>query len=195
MHLVLGLGNPGARYARTRHNVGWWVLDLLAERWKAGAGESVPEYRSRIAEVSGREVHLVAPLTYMNLSGAALMAWRERHPEAEDGLLVVADDVYLPVGAVRLRAQGSSGGHNGLASITEAFGGDGFARLRIGVGAAAGSEALREHVLDEFDEEARAAAEEAARHAADAVACWLEEGILAAMNRFNRRVRQEESEP
>lgn len=195
MHLVLGLGNPGARYAHTRHNVGWWVLDLLAERWRAGSGESAPEFRSRIATVGEREVHLLTPLTYMNLSGAALAAWRERHAADERGLLVVADDVYLPVGAVRLRARGSSGGHNGLASIAEAVGGDDFERLRIGVGAGVGSEALREHVLDEFDQEERAAAEEAARHAADAVACWLEEGILAAMNRFNRRVRQEESEP
>lgn len=195
MLLVLGLGNPGARYARTRHNVGWWVLDLLAERWRAGRLESAPEYRGRIATVGEREVHLLTPLTYMNLSGSALAAWRERHGGTEERLLVVADDVYLPVGAVRLRAKGSSGGHNGLASIAEAFGGDGFERLRIGVGAAVASEGLRDHVLDEFDEEERAAAEEAARQAADAVECWLEEGILAAMNRFNRRVRQEESEP
>lgn len=195
MRLVLGLGNPGARYARTRHNVGWWVLDLLAARWSAGPGESEPEYRSRIATVAGHEVHLLAPQTFMNLSGAALAAWMDRHGAVGEELIVVADDVYLPLGTVRLRASGSSGGHNGLTSIAEAFGGDGYARLRIGVGEAVSGAVLREHVLDEFDEAERAAAEEAARHAADAVGCWLEEGILAAMNRFNRRVRQEESEP
>ncbi len=195
MPLVFGLGNPGARYARTRHNVGWWVVDLLAARWNAGPGELADEYRSRIAAVGGREVHLVTPLTYMNRSGEALRAWSGRHPLEAAELIVIADDVYLPLGTVRLRALGSTGGHRGLASIQETLGSDGYARLRIGVGAADSAEGLRDHVLEEFDDAGMAAAEEAARQAADAVECWLEDGILAAMNRFNRRIRQEESEP
>lgn len=194
MPLVLGLGNPGSRYARTRHNVGWWVLDLLAARWRAGPGEATREYRSRLATVGGREVHLVAPLTYMNLSGDALRAWDDRHGLDPEGLLVVADDVYLPLGHLRLRARGSSGGHRGLESIEGALGHDGYARLRLGVGEAEDGAGLREHVLEEFDTEEQAAADEVVRQAADAVECWLGEGILAAMNRFNRRVRQEETE-
>jgi PTH1 family peptidyl-tRNA hydrolase len=193
--VVLGLGNPGARYARTRHNVAWWVLDLLAARWDAAAGEAVDEYRSRVAVAGGRDVHLVQPLTFMNLSGAALAAFRERHPGAAEDLLVVADDVYLPVGTLRLRARGSSGGHRGLESVEGAVGHPGYARLRIGVGAAGDAAALREHVLEEFDTQEMEAAEQAVRAAADAVECWLAEGLLAAMNRFNRRVRQEETEP
>jgi PTH1 family peptidyl-tRNA hydrolase len=193
--LVLGLGNPGARYARTRHNVGWWVLDLLAGRWRAVPGESTDGYRSRVAVVGGREVHLVAPLTFMNLSGGALRTWMGRHPDEGPERLVVADDVYLPLGTLRLRARGSTGGHRGLASIEDALGGDAYERLRIGVGAAAEGAVLREHVLEEFDEDEQAVAEDAVRLAADAVECWLDAGILTAMNRFNRRVRQEESEP
>lgn len=195
MPAVLGLGNPGARYARTRHNVGWWVLDLLAGRWNAVPGEDVREYRSRVAVVGGREVHLVQPLTFMNLSGEALAAFCERHAETPEDVLVVADDVYLPVGTVRLRARGSSGGHRGLESLESAVGHAGYARLRIGVGSAGSTAELREHVLEEFDTQELEAAEEAVRVAADAVECWLAEGILAAMNRFNRRVRQEETEP
>lgn len=194
MPAVLGLGNPGARYARTRHNVGWWVLDLLAGRWNAVPGEAVREYRSRVAVVGGREVHLVQPLTFMNLSGEALAAFGERHAETPEDVLVVADDVYLPVGTVRLRARGSSGGHRGLESLESAVGHAGYARLRIGVGSAGSTAELREHVLEEFDTEEQAAADEVVRQAADAVECWLGEGILAAMNRFNRRVRQEETE-
>ncbi len=195
MWLVLGLGNPGARYARTRHNVGWWVLDLLAERWKAVPGESTPEYRSRIAGAGDAEIHLVMPLTYMNASGEALRVWSERHPGASPERLVIADDVYLPLGHVRLRARGSAGGHRGLGSVEEALGGADYDRLRIGVGAAEESARLREHVLGEFTDDERMDAEDAVRLAADAVECWREQGILAAMNRFNRRVRQEESEP
>lgn len=194
MPVVLGLGNPGARYARTRHNVGWWVLDLLASRWRAAAGDESREYRSRVAAVGGREVHLVQPLTFMNLSGEALVAFRGRHAGEPEDLLVVADDVYLPLGAIRLRARGSSGGHRGLESIAAAVGHGGYARLRIGVGAAESAAGLRDHVLEEFDTQEMEAAGEAVRAAADAVECWLAEGVLAAMNRFNRRVRQEENE-
>ena len=221
MRLVVGLGNPGERYASTRHNVGWRVLDELAARHAAREAAPGAGYRWRRALVAGRELGLLQPLTFMNASGEALRAWRERNDREED-LLVVSDDVYLPLGTLRVRAEGSSGGHRGLDSIEAAVGGVDYARLRIGVGAprapiredgsgtgpAESSAALREHVLEEFAPEELPALEEAVRRAADAVESWVAEGALGAMNRFNRRgdpehpsegmgpgrVRQEESE-
>ncbi len=214
MHLVVGLGNPGERYARTRHNVGWAVLDELAVRHAAGEGWGHAAFRTRRAVIAEHEVNLLQPLTFMNLSGEALAAWRERYGK-EDELLVVSDDVYLPLGMLRVRASGSSGGHRGLDSIEAAVGSRDYARLRIGVGEpgaamreaasgmgpAADAAALREHVLEEIAPEQVPVLAEALRRAADAVECWVTEGALGAMNQFNRRVdlssgsvRQEESE-
>lgn len=193
MALVLGLGNPGGRYARTRHNVGWRVLERLVARWSATPAERSPLYRAWRAEPAGRAVDLVVPSTFMNLSGEALGAWRERHELEPERLLVVVDEVYLPVGALRLRARGSSGGHRGLDSVERALGGRDYARLRIGVGAAANPVELREHVLDMFTSEEEAVVAETVGLAADAVECWVTDGIVAAMNRFNRKVRKEES--
>ena len=190
MPLVLGLGNPGARYAGTRHNAGWRVVDLLRPRWSAAPGDEVPEYRAWRVPRAEREVNLVVPLTFMNLSGGVVAAWRERHGLEADQLLVVADDVYLPSGVLRIRARGSSGGHRGLESVAEALGTTDYARLRIGVGGVSSAE-LREHVLEEPAEDEAKTIEEAVARAADAVAIWLDEGVLAAMNRFNRRVVKE----
>ena len=214
MWLVVGLGNPGERYARTRHNVAWRTLDELAARHAMDEVPGHAAFRARRMTLASRDVVLLQPLTYMNRSGEALAAWREREG-VESQRLVVSDDVYLPLGRLRVRAGGSSGGHRGLESIEAAVGSRDYARLRIGVGAVpvepfreegtgTGSEesaALREYVLEEFAPEELPAHEEAIRRAADAVECWVAEGALAAMNRFNRkrdspeeRVRQEESE-
>lgn len=194
MALVLGLGNPGARYARTRHNVGWRVLEELARRWQSLAEEHTADYHARTGLHAGRAVQLVWPLGFMNLSGMALSAWRERHPFEPGELMVVADDVYLPVGWLRLRERGSSGGHRGLESIEAALGSQEYARLRIGVGGADAA-ALREHVLETFDAEEETGVSEAVTQAANAVECWSIDGVTAAMNRFNRRVPREVSEP
>ena len=195
MRLVVGLGNPGGRYAGTRHNVGWQVLDVLARRWDARELAASAVSAVRRAEVAGGSVVLMRPLTFMNNAGDAVDAW-QRGPEgpAED-VLVVGDDVYLPLGALRLRARGSSGGHRGLESIERAMGHRDFSRLRIGVGAAESSAELREHVLDRFTAEQQALIDETALRAADAVECWVAEGILAAMDRFNRRAGKEVREP
>ena len=190
---MLGLGNPGRRYARTRHNVGWRVVESLAERWRAAPGEATEAYRSWRAEARGREVDLLVPLTFMNRSGAALEAWRERHGLEKDGLLVLVDDVYLPVGALRLRGLGSSGGHQGLESIEGTLGTREYARLRIGVGASE-SARLEEHVLEELPRDEEETLAEALARAADAVECWIGEGLLVAMNRFNRKARKEVEE-
>lgn len=192
--LVVGLGNPGARYERTRHNVGWRVLAALEARWRCEPAESAPLYRTRRAEVADRAVHLMWPLTYMNESGEALATWLAMHPSGESEVLVVSDDVYLPVGTLRFRPQGSSGGHRGLESIEQSLASRAFARLRIGVGQvdAAG---LREHVLEGFEPEEEAVMTEIVPRAAEAVECWVRDGIGAAMNRFNRRADKEAEAP
>jgi len=200
VHLVVGLGNPGDRYVATRHNVAWHVLDMLAARHGAREAGRQTTWRAREASIAGQPVVLLQPLTYMNLSGEALGAWREQRGQEQE-LLVVSDDVYLPLGHVRVRTSGSSGGHRGLESIEAAVGGRDYARLRVGVGAAGSSAELKEHVLDEFAPEELPALAEAIRLAADVVECWVAEGAPSAMNRFNRRVDaprgalpQEESE-
>jgi PTH1 family peptidyl-tRNA hydrolase len=192
--LMLGLGNPGPPYQRTRHNVGWRVVEALVERWHANPGEHSDAYRWWRAERAWGPVGLLVPLTYMNRSGEALQSWRSRHDVDTANLLVISDDVYLPVGLVRLRPRGSSGGHRGLDSIESVLSTRDFARLRIGVGAVEGAE-LKEHVLEEPESKEAEALEGAIRLAADAAECWAEEGILAAMNRFNRKTPKEVSEP
>jgi PTH1 family peptidyl-tRNA hydrolase len=193
VRLVLGLGNPGSEYAATRHNVGWRVLDALAERGRAMEGARHRLYRVRTMRLGGHPGALLQPLTFMNGSGEALAAWWSEHPGTLEELLVVSDDVYLPVGTLRLRASGSSGGHRGLESLEEAVGHRGFARLRIGVGAAADAAALREHVLDRFTSEEESVVAESVARAADAVEMWAARGIAAAMNAFNTRTAQEGS--
>ncbi len=194
MRLVLGLGNPGPRYANTRHNIAWRVLDTLAARFGASAAESTGSGRTRRVRIGEHDVELLQPLTFMNRSGEALVEWEQRYGRDPGSLLVVTDDVYLPLGMLRLRASGSSGGHRGLESIESALGHREYARLRVGVGAAESSAALRDHVLDEFEPAEQPALEEAIRIAADAVGIWVTEGIVPAMNQFNRRVRMEDSE-
>ena len=195
MPSVFGLGNPGSRYAPTRHNVGFQVVETLVERWRARSRDDTAEYRWWTAERNGREVSLVQPLTFMNGSGLAVATYRERHGLEPEELLVVADDVYLPVGTLRLRARGSSGGHRGLESIETALETDEYARLRIGVGAADNAAALRDHVLETFAEDERTEIEAALGRAVEVVECWADDGVIAAMNRFNRRVGKEVSEP
>ena len=192
MAIVLALGNPGEKYERTRHNVGWRVLDELVARWKAAGPERAAESLVWRAAPDGREVLLVKPQTFMNASGEALNAWRETNLSPGD-LLVVGDDVYLPVGTLRIRAQGSAGGHRGLESVEGALGTRDYARLRIGVGGPESN--LREHVLERFTEDEEAEIEKSVHDAADAVECWLKDGLTAAMNRFNRRAGREVSEP
>jgi PTH1 family peptidyl-tRNA hydrolase len=196
VRLVVGLGNPGERYASTRHNVAWRVLDTLADRWHALDVSVADVFDARRARVGGDVVELVRPLTFMNLSGDAVSRWvHENQDQPPEDMLVVTDDVYLPVGALRLRVRGSSGGHRGLESIETALGTHEFARLRIGVGTATSSEQLREHVLETFSAEEQPLVDESLRRAADAVECWVTEGIRSAMNRFNRRAGKEVQEP
>ena len=186
MKVICGLGNPGERYRLTRHNVGFRVIDLLADRWGlTGAGrvrEGAARLEAQRPEPIGR-VLLLKPMKYMNISGAPVRA-ALRHADADPAvdLLVVADDVDLPLGKVRLRRGGSAGGHNGLRDIIAALGSNEFNRLRVGIGRA--GETV-DHVLSTFKKDERDLAAEAIATAADAAELWLADGIEAAMNTYN----------
>ena len=184
MKVICGLGNPGERYRLTRHNVGFRVVDLLADRWGL-TGQGRVRDGAAMLEVQRPEdrVLLVKPMRYMNLSGTPLRAaTRQTDVEVSSDLLVVADDIDLPLGRIRLRRSGSAGGHNGLRSIIEALGTDEFHRLRIGVGRA--GEAAS-HVLATFRPDERDLATEMVAVGADAAERWLGDGIDEAMNAFN----------
>jgi PTH1 family peptidyl-tRNA hydrolase len=189
LKVVVGLGNPGREYARTRHNVGFRVVEALASRW-GGSFRRGLRIAARTCEVSagaGGEVLLVQPLTYMNASGDAVAPLLRKRGLGAGDVLVIVDDADLEPGRLRLRPGGGSGGHNGLRSLIERLGTEGFARVRVGVGRRGGGD-LREHVLSRFAKAEEAVADEAVARAADAAACWVEEGIEAAMNRYNRTV-------
>ena len=186
MKAVCGLGNPGERYRFTRHNIGFRVVDLLADRWDlTGEGrlrDGAAVLEARRPEPVGR-ILLVKPMRYMNRSGAPLRAaLKQTDVEPATDLLVVADDIDLPLGRIRLRRSGSAGGHNGLRDIIATLGTDEFDRLRVGVGRA--GEAAS-HVLATFSPGERDLAAEMVLVAADAVERWLASGIDEAMNAFN----------
>lgn len=185
MKIIVGLGNPGPKYKGTRHNIGFRVVDQVAER--LGAAFSREKYHGIVAEAkrAGQAVLLVKPLTYMNNSGLCVArAVQYKNVELKD-LLVVVDDVNLALGKLRMRLGGSAGGHNGLKSIIAHLGTDEFPRLRAGVGFGRGEGDLAEYVLDSFIPDERAEAEALVSRAADAVLCCLESSLEEAMNKFN----------
>ncbi len=186
MRVICGLGNPGERYRLTRHNVGFRVVDLVADRWGlTGQGrvrDGAGQLEALRPEPIGR-VLLVKPLRYMNRSGGPLRAaLRQPDLDVTTDLLVVADDIDLPLGRIRLRRSGSAGGHNGLRDIITSFGTNEFNRLRIGVGRA--GEAV-DHVLAGFKPDERELSDEMVALGADAAERWLIDGIDEAMNTFN----------
>jgi PTH1 family peptidyl-tRNA hydrolase len=189
MKVICGLGNPGERYRLTRHNVGFRVVDLLADRWSLTGQGKVREGAARLEaglpEPVGR-VLLVKPMRYMNLSGGALKAaLRQTDADPASDLLVVADDVDLPLGRIRMRREGSAGGHNGLRDIISALGTNEFSRLRVGIGRPGSARATVDHVLATFSPKERELADEAITTAADAAERWLRDGTEAAMNEYN----------
>lgn len=186
MRVICGLGNPGERYRLTRHNIGFRVVDLLADRWGL-TGEGRVRDGAALVEVRRPEpigrVLLVKPLKYMNLSGVPLRAaLRQTGIDVTQDLLVVCDDIDLPLGRLRLRRSGSAGGHNGLRDIIAALGTDEFARERIGIDRAGGA---ADHVLATFKPDERQLATEMIQVGADAAERWLRDGIEEAMNAFN----------
>lgn len=185
----MGLGNPGPEYERTRHNAGFLLVDHLARRWGVeGFRRDGPSRVAKVQTEGGEAVWLVKPQTYMNRSGAALAPFRGSPGfDATRQLLVLVDEVALVPGRFRLRANGSAGGHNGLKSIEAALRSQEYPRLRIGVGAKPPEwDDLADWVLSDFSSEDRAAFDDALETMADAVECWLLDGIEPAMNQYNR---------
>lgn len=183
-YAIFGLGNPGRRYAGTKHNAGAAVVDILARRHRIRLWRRRFQSACGKGRVGGREVWLVKPRAYMNLSGYAVAAAAEGLKLGPAGFLVISDDIDLPLGRIRLRPKGSAGGHKGLESIIGELGTPNFARLRVGVGAPSGDDAAA-YVLSPFeagDEEVVGAALE---RAADAAEAWLAEGAARAMTAFN----------
>lgn len=184
MRVIVGLGNPGRRYAGTPHNVGFEVVDLLARREGHRLRGSL-RFRVRMARAArGDGVWLlVQPQTYMNASGEAIGPLLRYHRLAPEHLIVVLDDADLPLGRLRLRGQGSSGGHRGLRSIIEQVGSDAFVRVRIGIGRR--GDDMVDHVLSPFPAADREPAAQAIARAADAVTHVCEKGLESAMNEYN----------
>jgi PTH1 family peptidyl-tRNA hydrolase len=193
MKLVVGLGNPERSYAGTRHNIGFEVIDRLATR--LGCTRS-PDDFDRLAKtkfdgltldgvVGNEKLVLLKPLTYMNLSGKAVQAAMAFYQLSPQDIMIVLDDLALPVGRLRLRGGGSSGGHNGLRDIERALGTSQYPRLRIGIDPPPPRVAGRDYVLGRFTPEQRQQVEPALGRACDAIVTWIDKGIEAAMNQFN----------
>ncbi|MHC4232689.1 MAG: aminoacyl-tRNA hydrolase [Planctomycetota bacterium] len=186
MKLIAGLGNPGSKYDETRHNVGFRVVDALAERF----GEKV---RRKKFNALAEEIHaedtkllLIKPQDYMNRSGHAIATAAGFYKLGPADVLVVTDDMALDVGRLRIRAKGSAGGHNGLKDIIARLGSDDFARLRVGIGDSGRMDAA-DYVLSRFSAEERAIVDNAVQTAVDAICCWLRDGVDIAMTRYNAK--------
>ena len=196
MKMFAGLGNPGAEYAATRHNVGFMLADALAARWNASGWRTKQDALVSEARLGAEKVLLVKPLTYMNESGRAvgpLLSWYKLAPE---DLIVAHDDMDLPVGTIRLRKKGSAGGHNGMKSILYHVQDENFPRVRIGVGHPVhGREQVIRHVLSPFSGEDAQKIHEAIEYLLPAVECILTEGIDLAMNKYNPKKVKKPREP
>jgi PTH1 family peptidyl-tRNA hydrolase len=184
MRVVVGLGNPGKKYAGTRHNVGFAVVNLLAK--SPGADRFRERFHAEVAELNegGEKILLVKPLTFMNLSGQSVRKIVDFYELPVEHLLVVCDDFNLPLGKIRFRARGTHGGHNGLRDIQSHLGTTEYARLRIGVGAPDEGEAI-DHVLGRFRPSEQPAIDDAVERAVQGVARWWKDGVEKCMNEFN----------
>lgn len=190
-YLIAGLGNPGAEYARTRHNAGFLVLEELAREWRIDWRQE-PRFEASVAKSDrgGRVVWMVRPLTYMNASGEAIGAVARYYRVPVEQILVVVDDADLPLGSVRLRPDGSSGGHHGLESVETHLGTRKYARQRLGIGRLeSGVRQITGHVLGRFSADEAEVFERVLRHAVSQATCWLDDGIEKAMARYNGSAR------
>ena len=185
MWMIAGLGNPGLDYAETRHNMGFAVVDALAALW--GVEVRQRKFGGKVAtlEVAGKTVMLLEPWTYMNLSGQSVATAAGFYKVLPEQVMVVLDDMDLEPGRIRLRAQGSAGGHHGLEDVIRCLGTDRFARCRVGIGSK-GRQDGADYVLGRPTAEEQALLEEAVRRSRDAVLCWLDHGIGKAMTQFNK---------
>lgn len=186
MILIVGLGNPGAKYQKTRHNLGFRVVDLLAERWEFGHYENRFDGEIGKGRVYFRDVFLLKPQTFMNLSGASVAACANYYKIVPADIWVVHDDLDLPIGKLRLRVGGSSGGHNGVASIIDRLGSPEFTRVRLGIGRPLTPVPIEDYVVQPFSPEEKELSQEMVVKAADAVSAAMKEDLKHAMNLYNR---------
>ena len=187
MKLIVGLGNPGPEYEKTRHNVGWQALDAFARKFRIDVATHEKNAFTGSGRVAGGHVMLAKPLTYMNLSGDAVRLLVNAYLDSTDDLMVVYDDIDLPLGRLRIRPNGSSGTHNGMRSIISTLGSERFPRLRIGIGSAEQGK-LRDYVLDEFSSEEQPVIDRAIERAVDALVLFARGDLKRAMNEFNKDV-------
>ncbi|MCY4021181.1 MAG: aminoacyl-tRNA hydrolase [Chloroflexi bacterium] len=185
LHMIVGLGNPGAKYDNTRHNIGWWVIDELIRRYDLGKGRSEKRAQTWSAHIRGQRVKLVKPLTFMNRSGEAVRSLLEYYKIPIGSLMVIHDDLDTPFGTLRLRQAGGHGGQNGLRSIVRHLGSKDFARLRFGIGRPPGKMDPVDYVLQTLKGDDLILARELTVRAADAIETWLQDGIEKAMSAHN----------
>ena len=187
MKLIVGLGNIGKDYQNTRHNIGFMVVDELARRKGINFGKE--DRNATCAEFrDGEKILLIKPTTYMNLSGHAVSAYASFYHIDPEDIAVIQDDMDMPVGQLRIRRKGSAGGHNGIKHITEQLGTDTFPRFKIGIGhPVRDNKAVISHVLHPFQGEEKTAIDEAVKEMADAIECWLKDGIEECMHRYNKK--------
>lgn len=183
-YLVVGLGNVGAEYEGTRHNIGFMVVDALAKDADARWSLERRAYRTEL-HIKGRMVVVIKPTTYMNLSGEAVRYWLQAEKVPQENLLVVVDDIALPLGTLRMKKQGSGGGHNGLGNIEQLLGNTNYCRLRVGVGNNFSRGRQIDYVLGQFTEEEHAVLDPKIETAVDAVKCFCTQGPDRAMNAYN----------
>jgi PTH1 family peptidyl-tRNA hydrolase len=187
MKLIVGLGNPGEGYARTRHNAGWMVVEAFAKKFRIDLTKHEKEAMTGEGRVAGGSVKVAKPLTYMNLSGDAVKLLVNAYLDSTDDLIVVFDEIDLPLGKLRIKPSGSAGTHNGMRSIVECLGTERFARLRVGVrGETQPDYRLRDYVLDEFTPEEAPVVDKTIERAVDALVLFARGDLKRAMNEFNR---------
>lgn len=185
MKMIIGLGNPGTKYAGTRHNIGWDAVTALADANGIALKTKECKGITGTGVIGGVKVKLVQPQTFMNNSGECVRALMDFYKVSEEDILVICDEVSLATGRLRIRAKGSAGGHNGMKSIIQHVGTSDFARLRIGVGEKPEGWELADHVLAHFPKEEEPVVRDALKRSTEAVKCILTDGVEAAMNRFN----------
>ncbi|HDQ43984.1 MAG TPA: aminoacyl-tRNA hydrolase [bacterium] len=185
MHVIFGLGNPGRQYRKTRHNLGFLVVDQLSLKWDAVFSRGHALFEHCLVLRDSHRVMLVKPQTFMNRSGEAVRLILDAYRIHFEKLLVVIDDIALPLGRLRMRPDGSDGGHNGLASIIREAGSTAFARLRLGVGCDPDVDAS-DYVLSPFEKDEEPEVQTMIINASDAVSDWIQHGILYTMNHYNR---------
>lgn len=195
MKLIVGLGNPGGDYERTRHNVGWMVLDAFAKKFRIDIAKHEKNAMTGSGRVAGGAIMLAKPLTYMNLSGDAVKLLTNAYLDSTEDLMVVYDDIDLPLGKLRIRPNGSAGTHNGMRSIIGSLASERFPRLRFGVRGTNYSERLRDYVLGEFDADEQAQVDRAIERSVDALLLFARGDLRRAMNEFNRDPVENPPEP